>query len=709
VNANDWLLDIARQAKLPGVERLPATLDGSAEEAWAVVCGACDLDPRALAELVARLHGLELAQSAAPTPAALRLLPLSFAQKFGVLPLRRSGDELLVAVAMPPDRLLAERILLATDCTPRFTILPPSAVALATVAAYEAASRPPSTLSVDAQRSRGTVGELVAQSAAGDTTDAPAVVRVTALMLAEAIRLHASDIHLQPLHGSGNLRFRIDGLLRRRAFVPQAVTKRIIGRIKALSRMDPTDRVHPQDGSASISSGDETYDLRVSTLPVEGGEKLVVRFLPAFRIQGLDAIGLDEAALAALKGLLERRAGMILVTGPTGSGKTTTLHSALHEKDRTEVSIVTIEDPVEYRVPRLAQVQVNPKAGITFASALRSVLRQDPDIVLVGEIRDAETAQLAVQASLTGQLVLSTLHSIDAVSAIPRLLDLGVLRSFLGEALAGVMCQRLVRRLCTECRKPAQAPLTPHEVWLMRNADVAHPMRAAGCATCGFTGYRGRLVIAEVLPVTPEIRQSIVDGAKIDVLRANAHAEGMRNLAESALERIRAGDTSVEEVLAELGSDFWTSLGAPKLPAPRARDTAGSRKVLLVESDPKERAALRGQLEGVGFEVVEADNASSAREIVERSGDFRAMVMDLDGLLASRVQRLLQLRDSLAGAVMPVIALTDERSAALDDAVTAHGSAMLMMKPVEGPEITRALREWLDRLSERSLEPLAET
>ncbi len=697
MNANSWLLEIVRREKLRGMEQLPAELPGGTEEAWNTVCLACHLEPRALAEVVGKHLGMPYRANAVPTPAVLRLLPESLAKGLGVLPIGREEDALLLAIGRPPERELVDRLHFATDLEPRFSIHPPAVIALTTIAAYESLARPDGALKVDSREDALNVGTLAAQTARGpeDPGGGP-VVRLANLMLSEAVRLRASDIHLQPIHNSGNLRFRIDGRLRRVAFLPKSVTRRVIGRIKAVSGMDPTDSIHAQDGSVRISGGDAVYDLRVSTLPVEGGEKLVVRFLPQSRIQGLDAMGIAEPELSQFKALIERGSGLVLVTGPTGCGKTTTLHSALADQNRTDVSIATVEDPVEYRVPRLAQIQVNPDAGLTFATALRSVLRQDPDVVLVGEIRDAETAQIASQAALTGHLVLSTLHTLDAASAVPRLLDLDVLPSFLAESLSGVVAQRLVRKLCADCSQAAQAPFTENETWLMQHAGVKRPMRAVGCVNCGFTGFRGRILVMQVLSVTPECRQLIADGAKLDALRATAGAHGMRTLAESALDRIRAGATTVEEAAWELGNEFWDALGVRRVLAVGPADDFDARpKVLLVEHDARMRATLRADLERHDMRVEEAEHSGIARERIERSADFSAIVIDLEGMVTERVKRLMELRDSLAGAATPVIALTDEKSAALDEGVKAHGSVSLLRKPVDGALIVAELRRWL--------------
>ena len=335
-------------------------------------------------------------------------------------------------------------------------------------------------------------------------------------MLADGVASRASDIHVEPIEGGVAVRYRIDGVLRQVMKVPRNAGLPLISRIKIMSGLDIADRLRPQDGRARVSIGGEPIDLRVSTLPASLGEKVVIRILSQrATVLDLDALGMHEDEQQALHRLLNHKEGIVLVTGPTGSGKTTTLYSAIRLIQNPGVNIVTVEDPVEYRLGQnIVQVQVHDKAGLTFASALRSILRQDPDVVLIGEIRDQETAQIALQASLTGHLVLSTLHTNDAPNAVTRLVDMGMEPYKIASALRGVVAQRLMRRLCTVCRVPSDEP-APERVARYLPAGT-RLYKAVGCPECAMTGYRGRFSVVEVLSMNAQLERDIGQGATAD-------------------------------------------------------------------------------------------------------------------------------------------------------------------------------------------------
>ena len=339
----------------------------------------------------------------------------------------------------------------------------------------------------------------------------------------------------------------MDGVLRPVRTLDPAVGLPLVSRIKIMAGLDIADRLRPQDGRVSVHVGAGAVDLRVSTLPASHGEKVVLRILDARGgAASLDSLGVSGSQIERMRALLDAREGLVLVTGPTGSGKTTTLYGALRAVQRRGVNVVTVEDPIEYRLPGVVQVQVSPRTGLTFAAALRSILRQDPDVILVGEIRDGETAGIAIQAALTGHLVLSTLHTLDAAGAIARLDDLGVDRYKIAASLRGIVAQRLLRRLCAACRAPDEAPLGPAlSRWIA--PDTAR-WRERGCPACGGTGFRGRLAVVEVLVGSPAIERATAEGASPDRIAELARAEGTRRLWESGIEQVVAGATSIGEV-----------------------------------------------------------------------------------------------------------------------------------------------------------------
>lgn len=391
------------------------------------------------------------------------------------------------------------------------------------------------------------------KATAGSSDDDVPIVRFVNLLVSQAIQDFASDIHIEPAEHEVRIRYRIDGVLHEMQSAPKSVQNGLVSRLKIMSDIDIAERRKPQDGRMSVRHGNRLVDLRVATLPTVWGEKIVMRILDSTASSiTLRDLNLLERNFEAYKTSYSKPYGMILVTGPTGSGKSTTLYTTLNAVSRPEINVITVEDPVEYRMNGVNQVQVNPRAGLTFASALRSILRSDPDVVLIGEIRDHETAQIAVEASLTGHLVLSTLHTNDAPSAITRLTEMGIEPFLVGSALDCVVAQRLARRLCNSCKRrvedePDQLAALPFSL----DPDAPPPQlyRPVGCVGCSHTGYRGRIAIHEVMTVTEEIeRLAVARSSSADIARM-AREQGMLTLREDGWEKVRQGLTSVEEIL----------------------------------------------------------------------------------------------------------------------------------------------------------------
>ena len=371
-------------------------------------------------------------------------------------------------------------------------------------------------------------------------------------LLQQALQERASDIHIEPVTQGLRVRFRIDGMLREKELLPLDMQAAVLSRIKLLSAMDIAEKRLPQDGRWRVQKENQDVDVRVSTLPVQGGEKAVLRILP-FRgmRQNIETLGFSKDALQRYRLLYQKPQGIILICGPTGSGKTTTLYATLAELNRPESNLVSIEDPVELQLAGMNQVQVNAKAGLTFATALRAILRQDPNIIMVGEIRDAETADAAVRAAMTGHLVFSTLHTNDAAGAVARLLDLGVPPFLVATSLLGVVAQRLVRLVCQECRQSYRPAEHTAEEMLLKDVPEGKRsfVKGCGCAACGQTGYRGRQAIYEVMPVTSRLRQLIQEKAAAYEIAAAAREEGMHTMSEDGVAKAAAGLTSLSEVV----------------------------------------------------------------------------------------------------------------------------------------------------------------
>ncbi len=382
--------------------------------------------------------------------------------------------------------------------------------------------------------------------------DAP-IVKYVNLLITQAIQDRASDIHLEPTEHDLRVRFRIDGVLHEVMRSPKAIQSGVISRLKIMADINIAERRIPQDGRLSVNAHGRKVDLRVATLPTVWGEKVVMRILDNSTARlDLTDLGFSESNYERYSQSFTKPYGMILVTGPTGSGKSTTLYATLNIVSRPEVNVITVEDPVEYRLPGINQVQTNNKAGLTFASALRSILRSDPDIVLIGEIRDHETGQIAVEAALTGHLVLSTLHTNDAPSAVSRLTEMGIEPFLVGSALDAVLAQRLARRLCPKCKESYQP--TPEFLVASRfpwqdGEPMPELFRPVGCSACSKTGYKGRLALHEVMVVSEEIERLAVEKASATVIETVAKEQGMKTLRDDGLAKVLAGVTSLEEIL----------------------------------------------------------------------------------------------------------------------------------------------------------------
>ncbi|RKY01356.1 type II secretion system protein GspE [Candidatus Poribacteria bacterium] len=462
-----------------------------------------------------------------PDREALKLIPKRFALENKVVPISVRGGVLTVAMADPDDLQLVSSIESMTNLFVEPVRADEEEIIRAIEEGYEEAS------------------------ARGDeevTVDTSVVALVDSL-IARGIRNRATDIHIEPEREQVRTRYRIDGLLQLGPVLPKEILPGLVTRIKIMANMNISERRLPQDGGFSFSYEGREVDIRVSTLPTIHGEKVVMRILDKERIKfGLEYLGFSQENLITMRRLINRTSGIILVTGPTGSGKTTTLYSALSELNTIEKNIITLEDPVEYELPSINQTQINPKAGLTFASGLRSILRQDPDIIMVGEIRDSETLEVAIRAALTGHLVLSTLHANSAAGAIPRLLNMGAEPFLLASSLIGVIAQRLVRVICEECKEEDRP--RPELLRLLGLDEDEGPFyRGRGCESCNNTGYKGRTGIFEILVNSKEISELIMRKADSEEIEEAARRAGMRTMIEDGLQKAKAGITTLEEIV----------------------------------------------------------------------------------------------------------------------------------------------------------------
>ena len=546
--SDSWLLPLLREL-LPktALELLESRLS---ESYWrTAVTEALLRDEEILEALSLRTH-VGVASDLLVSSSAREMVSERLARRFAILPLSVSESTLEIATSNPYDLDCEKTLAFATRRTVRMSLAPPGRIQERIEEVYAPVERVSKLIGrTDSSRIQPVVERADATENVIDEKQAERpVIKLVDHIVAEGIAAGASDIHLEAGESGIAVRYRIDGMLKQVMVLPKAVGVPLVSRIKIMSQMDIADRLRPQGGRARVAINGARVDLRVSTLPASHGEKVVIRILDSrSALRSVESLGLDPVDGPRMRKLLEVREGLILVTGPTGSGKTTTLYAALRLLQHRGVNIITVEDPVEYRIPGIVQVQIHEKAGLTFASALRSVLRQDPDVVLIGEIRDRETAAIALQASLTGHLVFATLHTNDSCSSITRLTDLGVDSAKLAGALKGVVAQRLIRKLCPACKLVANAGVPRRLVGsIPENSMIFMPV---GCRECSMTGYSGRVAVTEVLVATPEIGRAIAGNEPPDRLLAAARASGTRSLWGCGAAQLLAGNTSAQELV----------------------------------------------------------------------------------------------------------------------------------------------------------------
>jgi type IV pilus assembly protein PilB len=526
-----------------------ARQQGSTPESILLDQGAINHDQ--LSRAIAARHGLDHIDLGVfkVDMAAANLISSANAKRYDAVPISFVNERtVLVAMTDPANVLVRDDVALLTGYEVKVAVASREDIAALVTRLTRLDDVVASTSMEDVEATDGPA-EIVDLRESAD--DAP-VIKLVNQIIAQAVEQGTSDIHFQPDGKEMAVRFRIDGVLQTSTTVPRRMVAGVVSRIKIMSDLDIAERRIPQDGRMSVNSNNKKIDLRVATLPTVWGEKVVMRILDnSTAMLRLADLGFQQNNFDRWQQSFTKPYGMLLVTGPTGSGKSTTLYATLNLVSRPEVNVITVEDPVEYRIPGINQVQANPRAGLTFARALRSILRSDPDIVLLGEIRDHETAQIAIEAALTGHLVLSTLHTNDAPSAVNRLIEMGIEPFLVGSALDCVLAQRLARRLCSKC-KEAYVP-TPEMMvasrWPWQQDELPTLFRATGCSACSKTGYKGRLALHEVMPVDEEIERLAVARASADTIGSAARNGGMSTLREDGLSKVLQGLTSIEEIM----------------------------------------------------------------------------------------------------------------------------------------------------------------
>jgi len=750
---DEWLF--ATLEGLLSPEQLAQLKERPVESLWDEVLRLRFVTEDAVTQAVAQRFRMRVADLGSVTQQARELVPEGLARKYRVLPLQISDSVLDIATSDPLDLDCERTLAFALGRTVRMQISAPRKIQERIEEVY----RPENVIekilenvqgSYDLENISETVDDADLDINATRAGERP-VIQLVDRILAEGIQSRASDIHLEPEESGVAVRYRIDGVLRQVMVLPKAAGVPLVSRVKIMAQLDIADRLRPQDGRARVAVSGNRVDLRVSTLPASQGEKVVIRILDQrATILSLESLGLLPDEHERIQELLQAREGIVLVTGPTGSGKTTTLYSMLRAVQGRGVNIVTVEDPVEYRLQGIVQVQVNEKAGLTFPAALRSILRQDPDVILVGEIRDKETANIAIQASLTGHLVLSTLHTNDAASSVTRLVDIGIESYKIAAALKGVVAQRLMRRLCTHCRELAVGQVPERmQKWF---PDQGTLYRGVGCAECSMTGYRGRLAIEEVLIATDEVERRIAGDESVDRIYDGAREGGMRSLWESGVQHVRQGETTIEELLRVLEAPMEQPPARPSTatrsssvnvaPAPRTtpaspigssedeegpsanpnRRRSGSRssapsaftgdsfelvdeskakrpaakRVLLVEDEESLRRVMKDLLEREGFIVHEAVDGVVALDEVDRIAPD-LVVLDLNLPRLDGYGVLSHLRARPATQRLPVIVLTAKGDEESEVRVFEYGASDYLTKPFRARALSARIHSLLDR------------
>lgn len=481
-------------------------------------------------------------------PAAVKMVPETLARHFNIVPLEIQGNILRIAMAKPDDIVAIEALASRTQMR-----IEPESATLEEVneaidfnyQSYEEIQKQISSISLPSD----ITDELIIPET---ISDAP-IVKALTLIMDEAVKARASDIHIQPQENELLVRYRIDGTLKDTLSLPVQTAVPLISRIKILANMNIADQHRPQDGQFSITptGRKEDIDIRVGTIPTVHGEMAALRLLDKSKaVMSLSQLGFSPDSRDSFEDMLKVPHGMLLVSGPTGAGKTTTLYAAINSLDSITRNIITVEDPVEYRFGRINQIQVNPRTGLTFSSGLRSILRLDPDVILVGEIRDAETANIAIQSALTGHLVLSSIHANDAVGVVSRLLDLGVEPFLIASALIGIVAQRMVRRICPECAEQVEVPMIERMAYAKEMGEErTHFTNGTGCKSCSQTGYQGRSGIFEILRLSDDIRAMVLSDASAPDIRNRAIKEGMAPLIRNGMSKVKDNLTTPSEVL----------------------------------------------------------------------------------------------------------------------------------------------------------------
>lgn len=683
-----WLVEAAQRRHPDLLVPTSVTIAPSLTEAWPQVCGLFHIHPNELALCVAQAHGVQAGDMKRLQSGEGSCLPERLCRELHLVPLWQQRDQACIAVADPrltQDQL--RQLSFAAKRPVKLVVLSPDDIDTCQTRLF---AQPQRSGNVKTQ----TI-DLLAQGLGSDSN----TVKLAGAIFRSAIDRNASDVHIHPFVGGGAIRFRIDGVMRRIATLPIESLESISRYLKTHAGLEPNP-LKPQDGRLRLKYGQREIDVRLSILPVFDGDRIVCRLLDQSRNFSLQQSRFSTADQQALHRLIGQSSGIVLLTGPTGSGKTSTLYALLAELNGVEVNIMTIEDPVEYVLPGISQVQVSDKQGLSFADTLRSILRQDPDVVLVGEIRDEETAKIALQAALTGHLVLSTLHTNDALGAIPRLLDLNLDASVLADALIGVVSQRLVRCLCESCCQPRQEPSLAAEDEFYRITGEWPAYRPVGCEKCGYTGFSGRLPIIEHVEMTPQLRQALLTGGRSLAALKDAVQGHRRSMAASAKAWIVSGKTTLLEVQKVIGTKFWTELaeehgkqgGSVNFETGSESQADQRMKIVLLSNDPVLAARFSTALT---YGVVQVADAAAAVDTIEKQGNVITLAIDSALCTGAPVDWLVGLRMALASSGLPAVFVLRDTTCGLQELLDRYGATCISLEETQTDALPAAMNRLL--------------
>jgi len=685
---NQWLISIAEEA-YPDMD-VPRDLELSTNltDAWRQVCSLARIQAQELAAAVAEATQNTLANTAMFDADAINLVSERMCRKHRIVPVALEGSELIMAIANPyqiPSVDQALKFAINRRCS--YVILAPDDIDTYTTHLYAQFSTSVSAVNViDLDRAE-----------APDQVNV-AIVRLARAIFTDAINKGASDVHIQPFAGGGAIRFRIDGRMRRIGTVPAETLGGLSRYLIAQCGGDTSRLMEPQDGRIRLQRKTGDYDVRMSFLPSYGGIRTVARLLSQSQQSAMSTRGFSAVDLQALRRMSSYASGLILMTGPTGSGKTTTLYGLLAELNRVDVTVITLENPVEYVLPGTSQVNIDTKRGTSFASSLRAVLRQDPDIILVGEIRDEETAQTAAQAALTGHLVFSTLHTNDVLSTIPRLAGLNVEKTIIADSLVGIVSQRLLPKLCEDCALPHTEKLSPLEAQFLRITGDYCAKRPLGCEKCGFTGYSGRTPVLEWLEISPKIKSLLLKGETDTTAIEAVLGTEYRSMASSVADALVSGITSIEAAHSSLGVAFWHGLAKiNEFPVEdlqlggMANESGSEQYSLLMLTDDANVCSEVSKL--IGLQVTQVGSIQDARKSLAADSSIAAVVADSRLAQTEAIVWLREMRSELAWSGLPVVFLSD--SAELNETLKEHGASVIEGFPIDVHELGQALRAHL--------------